>query len=576
MQITFLTLELTNYRKLDHFYLAMQNRGIVRVEGANGAGKSSIFEGLAWVLFGQDSRNSSIKSIIKFGETKVAGKVQLEIKGIRYTIGRERTASNTKVTLFDNDEEIVFNTSKDAQLYIENLLGIDINTFYRLVFLRQYNFNSFFELTDSNQKGFFDAIFDFSIFNTLYEYYDNIVKKMKSIENEFSQVYNWLSSEKATLEQENKRLLGLSVDEISADTEDTKIQELENRAEMCKKELTNLTSEKSKLGKTLTAQESIIKELEKSIKQFKEKEKFFPEKVDLYRASLEEGKCIVCNRKLSQTLEQKFTKILTELDSLQSDLKTMNDNLTKERDEYENINTQLYNIIDRMNSLKFNKESFELKIKNIHNTIEQNIKQKENIKKLIESRDNIISANINRISDISSVLDDDMLNNFVSYKKNLETIKDLFGKKGIKNNFIEVYVTALSEHINTILSNILDNTTVKISTEKHLSTGELTRAIDISIIKNDNVLGYFDLSGGERKRLDLAFTLALHTLLEEIGDFSSNILILDEAFDGLDAEGMERFSNYLRGYDKNSIFLITHTPYTTYADNLIVMGEDNG
>jgi DNA repair exonuclease SbcCD ATPase subunit len=444
------------------------------------------------------------------------------------------------------------------------------------VFLRQYNFNSFFELTDSNQKDFFDAIFDFSIFNTLYEYYDNIVKKMKSIENEFSQVYNWLSSEKATLEQENKRLLGLSVDEISADTEDTKIQELENRAEMCKKELTNLTSEKSKLGKTLTAQESIIKELEKSIKQFKEKEKFFPEKVDLYRASLEEGKCIVCNRKLSQTLEQKFTKILTELDSLQSDLKTMNDNLTKERDEYENINTQLYNIIDRMNSLKFNKESFELKIKNIHNTIEQNIKQKENIKKLIESRDNIISANITRINDISSVLDDDMLNNFVSYKKNLETIKDLFGKKGIKNNFIEVYVTALSEHINTILSNILDNTTVKISTEKHLSTGELTRAIDISIIKNDNVLGYFDLSGGERKRLDLAFTLALHTLLEEIGDFSSNILILDEAFDGLDAEGMERFSNYLRGYDKNSIFLITHTPYTTYADNLIVMGEDNG
>lgn len=571
MKITFLTLELTNYRKLDHFYIAMQNKGIVRVEGANGAGKSSIFEGLAWVLFGQDSRNSSIKSIIKFGETKTTGKVQLEIKDIRYTIIRERTASNTKVIVFNNNEEIIFNTSKDAQSYIDNLLGIDINTFYRLVFLRQYNFNSFFELTDSNQKDFFDTIFDFSIFNTLYDYYDNLIKKIKSIEDELSQIYNWLAAEKTTLEQENKRLLSLSVDKININTEDTQIQELKNKADTCEKELINLINEKSKLGKDLASQETIIKELEKSIKQFKEKEKFFPEKVDLYRASLEEGKCIVCNRKLNQTLEQKFTKILTELDSLQTDLKTMNNNLTNERYKYDNINTQLYDIIDKINKLKFNKESFELKIKNIHNTIEQNIKQKESIKKLIESRDNIISANIDRINSITSVLDDDMLNNLISYKNNLEIIKNLFGKKGIKNNFIEVYVTALSEHLNTILSNILDNTTIKISTEKQLSTGELTRAINIDIIKNDNILGYFDLSGGERKRLDLAFTLALHTLLEEIGDFSSNILILDEVFDGLDAEGMERFSNYLRGYDKNSIFLITHTPYTTYADNLILM-----
>ncbi|KUK76979.1 MAG: SbcC type exonuclease, partial [candidate division WS6 bacterium 34_10] len=112
--------------------------------------------------------------------------------------------------------------------------------------------------------------------------------------------------------------------------------------------------------------------------------------------------------------------------------------------------------------------------------------------------------------------------------------------------------------------------------EKQLTTGNIKRSIDVRIIKGGDSLGYFDLSGGERKRLDLAFILATHALLEDLGDFSSNILVLDEAFDGLDAEGMEEFSNYLRGYNKNSIFVITHTPYTTYADNLIIMGEDNG
>ena len=576
MKIKFLTLELDNYRKLDHFYLALENRGIVRIEGHNGSGKSSIFEGLTWVLFGIDSRKSNIKSIIRFGETTVTGIVQLEIKDTRYRIVRERTASSTNVTIFKDDEELKFNTSKDAQTYLDSIINIDANTFYHLVFLRQYNVESFFELTDSYQKSFLDTIFDFSIFNSIYDHYDTTIKKISKLEDEFSQVYNWLESEKQTLEEENIRLNSLKVENIDTAQYDDTIEELEGSIKETEKTLTELTKEKTVLEKEVPNRKDVIKELELSIKQFKEKENFFPEKVDLYRASLEEGKCIVCNRKLSQTLEKQFTSILTELDSLHTDLKNMNNNLDKERVEYDNLNSQLHDLTDKMRGLQYSKDSFEAKIKNIHATIEQNIKQAENTKQLIQSRNDIIEANTARILTISETIDHDFWKAVATYRNNLEKIRELFGKKGLKNNFLDVYTVALASNINGILEEILPDTKVEIATEKQLTTGDIKRSIDVRIIKEGNSLGYFDLSGGERKRLDLAFILATHAQLEDLGDFSSNILVLDEAFDGLDAEGMEEFSNYLRGYEKNSIFVITHTPYTTYADNLIVMGEDNG
>ena len=571
MKITFLTLELTNYRKLDSFQIALNNRGIVRIEGHNGAGKSSIFEGLTWVLYGIDSRKSSIKSIIKFGESKTSGILKFQIGDTIYSIVRERTNSSTIITVFENDKEMAFNTGKDAQTYIDSILGIDSNTFYHLVFLRQYNVESFFELTDSYQKTFLDTIFDFSIFTSIYEHYDSVIKRIVSIESQFAQVYNWLESEKQTLEEENKRLKELTPEPVKNNSYEENIQETEKEIANVSKEVSYLTKQQESLEKEIPNRKAIVDELERSIKEFKDKQKFFPEKVDLYQESLNEGKCVVCNRKLSQTLENKFKSVLTELDSLRQDLNIMNKNLNTEQIEYKDLMLTATNISYKIRELNNKKTAYETRIKDIHATIERDIEQQNNTQKLIDSRDAIIKENNTRIATITQAIDYDFWKAVEALKSNLEIIKELFGKKGLKNNFLEVYTTALATNINIILNTILPDTILEISTEKQLSTGDIKRAIDVRIIKNDNQLGYFDLSGGERKRLDLAFILATHSLLEELGDFSSNILVLDEAFDGLDAEGMEEFSNYLRGYDKNSIFVITHTPYTTYADDLITM-----
>ncbi len=573
INITFLSLELTNYRKIVHLQLGLANKGVVRVEGRNGSGKSSIFEGLTWILFGIDSRKSNIKSIIRFGESKAAGVLNFKIKDTTYKIVRERTPTMTDTTVFQDNKELKFNTAKDAQVFIDSILGMDANTFYKLIFLRQYNVESFFEQTDSYQKSFLDAIFDFSIFNTLYDHYDSLIKNISNLKNEFSQIFNWLESEKNTLIEENNRLKTLTPQQINTSIYENELKELTDRINLSVSEIEGLASQQEVINKEIPLKKQVISELEISIKQFKEKEKFFPEKVDLYRESLDAGKCVVCDRKLTQTLEKRFNSVLIELASLHEDLKTMNTNLIKEKEDHDTLTSKLRELSFKIQGIQYNKNSFESKIKSIHETIEQNIKLQENVEELIKSRDDIIKANSDRINIINQTIDIDFWTLVEECYKKLVIIRDLFGKKGLKNNFLEVYTTALAANINSVLEKVLPDTKIDICTEKQLTSGDTKRAIDVKITKNNNLLGYFDLSGGERKRLDLAFILATHSLLENLGDFSSNILILDEAFDGLDAEGMEHFSDYLRGYAKSSIFVITHTPYTTYSDNLILMED---
>ncbi len=244
-------------------------------------------------------------------------------------------------------------------------------------------------------------------------------------------------------------------------------------------------------------------------------------------------------------------------------------NRFKENEEYSNILSTIRVLESDIKTFEIRQNNYTNKIKYIiegNNTAKT---KKEQIDSIINSRNDIIEKNNKKIQSIEKILNNTNWKALTELLESIKNIKDLFGKQGLKNNFLDIYLVALQTKINFILEELLPNTKLTISTVKETSTGDFRRHLNIKITKDSNELSYFDLSGGERKRLDMSFILAVHALLEELGSFSSNILILDEAFDGLDADGMEEFSNYIRGYEKSSIFLITHTPYTTYADNLI-------
>ena len=92
-----------------------------------------------------------------------------------------------------------------------------------------------------------------------------------------------------------------------------------------------------------------------------------------------------------------------------------------------------------------------------------------------------------------------------------------------------------------------------------------TRKIDFYLDNNDIFIGYngkdyASLSGGEKQKVDVIVQFALRSMLCQLTGFSTNILVLDEITDGLDATGCQEVINCVTKNlsDVSSIYIISH------------------
>lgn len=118
---------------------------------------------------------------------------------------------------------------------------------------------------------------------------------------------------------------------------------------------------------------------------------------------------------------------------------------------------------------------------------------------------------------------------------------------------------------------------------KYLFTDGSTVSIELSGNKIDIKSGgrmYENLSGGERQRVDLIVQFSLKDVLVITSGFSCNLLVLDEAFDNLDAQGSESLIKLLVSEfsDINSVFIVTHHSEIDipYDEEITVIKEKDG
>ena len=82
------------------------------------------------------------------------------------------------------------------------------------------------------------------------------------------------------------------------------------------------------------------------------------------------------------------------------------------------------------------------------------------------------------------------------------------------------------------------------------------------VMTEDQVIQYISLSGGEKRKINLAVMLALKDLLLLTDKNQSNILFLDEIAENLDEEGINGLYSLLQEIKKDKlIFIITHNKY---------------
>lgn len=172
MQIIRIVLQ--NFMSYEYADIPLANRGLVLVEGenkdtggSNGAGKSAIFEGLYWGLFGKSLRDYEVSRNGK-GGTLVY--LEVEIDGVLLKIyrGKDHDKYASKLFVWANDTPVTMGTNKETQTRLDEFLQLDSESFVSAVMFPQ-GASGFASMTDSGQKEVLDSVLGMERFARAHE-----------------------------------------------------------------------------------------------------------------------------------------------------------------------------------------------------------------------------------------------------------------------------------------------------------------------------------------------------------------------------------------------------------------------
>jgi exonuclease SbcC len=154
--------------------------GLYLIVGPTGAGKSTIFDALSFALYGDVP---SDRSIVSDHEHRESPMIELDFshRDTRYLVHREpglpatatRKATNPKpnaqrFTKFSvtGAEELTVTGTKEVTKHVEELLGLTMDQFNRVILIPQNKFQEFLLASDKDKSDILDALFGTEIYKT--------------------------------------------------------------------------------------------------------------------------------------------------------------------------------------------------------------------------------------------------------------------------------------------------------------------------------------------------------------------------------------------------------------------------
>jgi exonuclease SbcC len=149
------SLHLKNFRKFKDASIEFPD-GITGVVGLNGVGKSTLFEAIAWVLYGPVSTRTSIDQIKRDGaEPADPCRVELEFifEDDTYRVVREMTGKNLQASgTATVNGSIAATGAETLTRFIQRRLGMDWKSFYTSLFAKQKELNALSSINPSERR----------------------------------------------------------------------------------------------------------------------------------------------------------------------------------------------------------------------------------------------------------------------------------------------------------------------------------------------------------------------------------------------------------------------------------------
>lgn len=335
------TLVLKNFRKFKNATIEFPD-GVTGVVGLNGAGKSTIFEAIAWVLYGSVAARTSVDQIKREGaETTESCRVELDFifEGDAYRIVREmRGKSLTTSATTTINGKIAATGAEVVSKYTQKKLGMDFKSFFTSIFARQKELNALSSMNASERRP--------------------LILKMLGIDS-LDDVIREIKSDKKTKDAVIEKLESNLVDESG-----------KNRVEKCKDEIKNFKVKKEQARFSIKKSKEKIYAFSKEITALEKNcvaSKSNYEKINIRKENLSEKKMqYECKVELQNEIEKLQGKIAERQKNIE--------NQQKKAKDFENIEPNLKEVESRLNKIDKNLERV-VKVTEQKNTLVARIKK---------------------------------------------------------------------------------------------------------------------------------------------------------------------------------------------------------
>lgn len=581
---------------------------------SNGVGKSSIGDAIVYALTGKTIRK--FKKLEQVVNNTSGKKLVVELWVDNFKIVRTRS-SNATFHLFDlskKDEKgepvnLTKGSPDETQAYIEKELGFNAapQSLINLLVLTDNNKGSFLESDTPDKRKMVEnylqleqyAEYSKSASQALKEQKDNIKDLQKEVER--AEIY---------LEDAKARLI--SDETLEENWKKNKKFELNSLISKFKAKQEELG--KSDNGKALLEYEEAqtkIVEINSKIKELQTELEPFPNSIDLLKKDLEK------NNSTKNELSLKIQKIksdcitskglITQNNNIINDLNAQKckncgffdentvDNATKiVAEETQKLNdfTKQYELIskelsesttlvsiteqslklnnDKFNSLNKNLDSLRVQLTSLSKIQKPEKTSDEKVieEQLSELKNQILSKKeeLEGKSPYVEILEKDKIDidknekNVDAKKKELDKISELipyyefwvkaFGEKGIRKFIIDGIIPALNSRIHYWLNYLIDNR-IKLEFDS-----ELNEKIERNPSDGDEFI-YSAMSGGERRRLNLAVSQAFSYITTLTTGSCPSLMFLDEVATNIDQVGINNVYNMIKELSKERQVLVT-------------------
>lgn len=350
------TLHLKNFRKFKEVNLEFPE-GVIGVVGLNGVGKSTLFEAVAWVLYGPAAARTGADQIKRQqAETKDPCRVELDFsfedndyRIVREIRGKQLTPSATVL----KNGSLVAQGAEPSTIFIQKTIGLDFKSFFTSIFAKQKELNMLSSLNASERRPLILKMLGITSL-------DEVIKEIRSDSSSTKQLREHLKQQLFDLDGTSKK------------------QQLETKAKQQKKEIGNKQKQIENLDKQVQTTKEEVKQQSQEIK--KQKQQY--ETILKQKDNLAEIKNKIEQREHLSIAQQKIQeKIKNKQNTIEKLEKTIQ-KIKPPEDEIKEVDIKLKTSKEIITTLTKSIEQHQTLNKRIQHELQELKEKKQHIKQL--------------------------------------------------------------------------------------------------------------------------------------------------------------------------------------------------